>query len=188
VYLVVGLGNPGEEYKNTRHNIGFMVTERLAEKLGIASLKSKFSSFVAACEFSRKKIILALPQTFMNRSGEAVAAIVAWHKIKSSNLILIYDDVDLAVGEVRLRVGGGSAGHKGVESVIGALGAADFMRVRIGIGRETVSPDISDYVLSKIPPAQLDCIQAAVDLAADAVVNILSHGMEAAQLHLSQKL
>jgi len=180
LYLVVGLGNPGEQYVNTRHNLGFKVIERVGEKLGVTTLKSKFSSYMAALEFSGKKVILAQPQTFMNRSGEAVSAILNWYKMNPGQLILIYDDVDIEVGEVRIRTRGGTAGHKGVESVIASLHTPEFIRVRIGVGRETADADISDYVLSNVPKAQSDKIQAAIEKASDAILTIIKSGVEVA--------
>jgi PTH1 family peptidyl-tRNA hydrolase len=186
VYLVVGLGNPGEEYATTRHNLGFLVIEQLCRTLGVETLKSKFSSFLAALEFSGRKVILAMPQTFMNRSGEVVAAIAAWHKIDPKHVILVYDDVDLEVGEVKIREKGGSAGHKGVQSVITSLGTAEFIRVRLGIGRETISDDITDYVLSKIPPAHMDKIEDAVEKAAQAILHIIKDGAGSAAQELNR--
>ncbi|MFA4858392.1 MAG: aminoacyl-tRNA hydrolase [Candidatus Margulisiibacteriota bacterium] len=186
MYLVVGLGNPGEEYAATRHNLGFMVVEQLCRNLGVETLKPKFSSFMAALEFSGRKVILAMPQTFMNRSGEAVAAILAWHKIDAKRLILIYDDVDLEIGEVKIREKGSSAGHKGVQSVITSLCTSEFIRVRLGIGRETASDDITDYVLSKIPPAQMDKIEPAIEKAAQAVLAIIRDGVEPATQELNR--
>ena len=180
MYLIVGLGNPGEQYANTRHNLGFMVVARLGEHLGVKTLKSKFSSFLTNLEFSGKKMIIAMPQTFMNRSGEAVAQIMHWHKIKPDHLILIYDDVDLPVGEVRIRDKGGTAGHKGVASVITHVGTQEFVRVRVGVGRETADPDIADYVLSKIPPGHMEKIQEAITKASSSIITIIQNGIEAA--------
>lgn len=185
MYLIVGLGNPGEEYANTRHNLGFMVVERLGEQLGIKTLKSKFSSFLTSLEFSGQKMIIAMPQTFMNRSGEAVSQIMNWYKVKPEHLVLIYDDVDLPVGEVRIRQKGGTAGHKGVESVISHVGNQEFVRVRVGVGRETADPDISDYVLSKIPTSQMDKIQEAITKASSSVITIVQNGVEAASQELA---
>jgi PTH1 family peptidyl-tRNA hydrolase len=186
VYLVVGLGNPGEEYATTRHNLGFMVVEQLCRSLGVETLKPKFSSFLTTLEFGGRKVILAMPQTFMNRSGEAVAAILSWHKIDPKHLILVYDDVDLEVGEVKIREKGGSAGHKGVQSVITSLGTSEFIRVRVGIGRETADADITDYVLSKIPPSHMDKIEMAIDLAAQAVLAVIKGGVETAAQELNR--
>ena len=187
MYLVVGLGNPGEQYAHTRHNLGFVVMERLLRRLGVKTLKSKFSAFITTLDFEGQKVILAMPQTFMNRSGDSVSQIMSWYKINPDHLILIYDDVDLEVGELRLRKKGGTAGHKGVASVLSSVGTPDFIRVRIGVGRETADPDISDYVLSKIPNDHLTLIQDAVEVAADSVLTVIKSGIDAAILELNRK-
>lgn len=180
MYLVVGLGNPGREYEDTRHNLGFKVIEELARRLGIPSLKSKFHSFIAEAKIGDQKVILAQPQTFMNKSGPAVRGLLEWYKLKPKNLILIYDDVDLEVGQLRVREKGGAAGHHGVESVIESIGTSQFARVRIGIGRENLTDDVTEYVLQNIPPSQRERLEAAVVSAADAVETIVSDGLPAA--------
>jgi PTH1 family peptidyl-tRNA hydrolase len=180
MYLIVGLGNPGPEYEDTRHNLGFRVIEELARRLGITSLKSKCHSFIAEAKLGEHKIILAQPQTFMNNSGPAVRGLLDWFKLKPNNLILIYDDVDLEVGQLRLREKGSAGGHHGVESVIASAGTSNFARVRIGIGRENLTDDVTEYVLQKIPPAQSEPLAEAVISAADAVELIVSDGLPAA--------
>lgn len=180
MFLIVGLGNPGPEYEDTRHNLGFKVVDELASRLGIASLKSKHHSFIGEGKIGDHRVILAEPQTFMNSSGPAVRGILAWYKLDIKDLILVYDDVDLEVGQIRVREKGSAAGHHGVESVIASLGTAEFARVRIGIGRESLTADVTDYVLQKIPPAQRETLSAAVLTAADAVEEIITHGPVAA--------
>lgn len=174
MFLVVGLGNPGPEYENTRHNLGFKVIEELARRLGISSLKSKCHSFVAETKIGDHKVILAQPQTFMNDSGLAVRGLMEWFKIDLNKLILIYDDVDLEVGEIRVREKGSSAGHHGVESVMASLGTSEFRRVRIGVGRENLTGDVTEYVLQKIPPGQREALDQAIISAADAVEVIIN--------------
>ena len=180
MYLVVGLGNPGPEYENTRHNLGFRVIEALARRLGLGSLKSKFQSFIGEGKIKEHRVILAEPQTFMNSSGPAVRGILEWFKIDPSNLILIYDDIDLEVGQIRIREKGGAAGHHGMESVIESVGTLSFPRVRIGIGRENLTEDVTEYVLQNIPPSQGDTLEAAVGSAAEAVECIISEGLAVA--------
>lgn len=180
MFLIVGLGNPGPEYEDTRHNLGFKVIDELAARLGIAALKSKHQSFLGEAKLADHKVILAEPQTFMNNSGPAVRGVLEWYKLKPENLILIYDDVDLEVGQVRIREKGSAAGHHGVESVIASLGTSEFIRVRIGIGRESLTADVTDYVLQKIPPAQRETLDAAIITAADAVEEIITSGLSAA--------
>lgn len=174
MFLIVGLGNPGPEYENTRHNLGFEVIEELAGRLSITSLKSKCHSFIAEAKIGNHKIIIAQPQTFMNNSGPAVRGLLEWFKINLRNLILVYDDVDLEVGQVRLREKGSSAGHHGVESVMASLGTGSFVRVRIGIGRESLTGDVTEYVLQKIPPSQREVLDGAIIAAADAVEAIVN--------------
>lgn len=173
MYLIVGLGNPGPEYENTRHNLGFKVIEELASRLNITAFKEKHHSFIGEGSIDGKKVFLAQPQTFMNNSGPAVRGILEWHKIGAEKLILIYDDVDLEVGQLRIREGGSAGGHHGVESVIASLGTTKFFRVRLGIGRENLTGDVADYVLQKIPASQRERLAAAIISAAEAVEGII---------------
>jgi len=177
VYLIVGLGNPGEEYEQTRHNLGFRVINELAARLGLKSLKSKHQSFVGEGLIAGHKAILAEPQTFMNNSGAAVRGLLDWHKIDPKKLIVVYDDVDLEVGQIRLREQGSAGGHHGMESVIASLGTGEFARVRVGIGRDGFSGDLANYVLQNIPPAQRETLDAAIIAAADAVEAIIADGL-----------
>jgi PTH1 family peptidyl-tRNA hydrolase len=180
MYLTVGLGNPGSEYENTRHNLGFRVIDELARRQSISSLKSKCHSFIAETKIAEHKVIIAQPQTFMNNSGPAVRGLLDWFKIKIDNLILIYDDVDLEVGQLRVREKGNAGGHHGVESVIASVGTTHFARVRIGIGRENLTDDVTGYVLENIPASQQETLEEAVIKAADAVEAILTNGLSEA--------
>jgi len=181
MYLIIGLGNPGSEYKDTRHNLGFRTVEELARRLNLSDLrlKNSFKAFVGESNYQEHKIILAQPATFMNLSGQAVSALLNWHKIPSDHLIVIHDDVDLEVGVVRLRPRGAAGGHHGVESVIAEIGTPEFNRVRIGVGRESLTGDVTEYVLQKIPPTQRETLEAAVQKAADGVLMIIASGIEA---------
>ena len=174
MYLIVGLGNPGPQYVETRHNLGFKIVEELASRLGIAAFKTKHQSFIAEGKIDDHKIILAQPQTFMNNSGPAVRGLLAWYKIETAKLIIVYDDVDLEVGMVRAREKGGAGGHHGVESIIESIGSSEFARVRVGVGRENLTGDVSDYVLQNIPPAQREALEAAVVAAAQAVETLIN--------------
>lgn len=178
MYLIAGLGNPGPEYENTRHNLGFKTIEALLPKLSLTELKfkKKCDALIAEGNYKGHKIILAEPQTFMNHSGRAVQALLSWYKISPTHLIVIYDDLDLPAGVIRVRDGGSSGGHKGVESIILSIGRSDFKRVRIGIGRDELIVDAADYVLQKIPPGQKETLSNAVALAAEAVLEILPNG------------
>ena len=129
-YLIVGLGNPGRKYKHNRHNIGFMLVDRLAERLGVTFSRLQHKALVTDARYQGKKIILAKPQTYMNNSGQAVRALVRFYKIPLENLLIVYDDVDLPFGSHRLRASGGSAGQKGMQSIIQHLGTKEFYRLR----------------------------------------------------------
>jgi PTH1 family peptidyl-tRNA hydrolase len=173
MYLVVGLGNPGAEYADTRHNLGFRAVDELAARLGAKTFKDKHQSLLAETKLGDAKLLLLKPQTFMNNSGLAVQSAAAWHKVLPAKLIVIYDDVDLEVGQIRVRNKGSAGGHHGMESIISSLGENEFARIRIGIGRPSPIGDVSDYVLQKIPPAEREALQLAVFAAADAVEAIV---------------
>jgi len=183
MYLVVGLGNPGKEYESTRHNIGFRVIDRLSKDLNIAVSKGQCNALIGQGAIDGHKIILAKPQTFMNLSGQSVSDLLSWYKIEASHLVLIYDDLDLDIGQLRIRPKGNSGGHKGVGSVIDRLGTNEFARVRIGIGKpdQIIEGEIgSDYVLSKIPKSEQEAIDRSILSAAEAVPLIITEGLEAA--------
>ncbi len=186
MHLIVGLGNPGDEYAETRHNLGFKVVDEIARRLNITSFRSKAQSFIAESKIGDSKVILVQPQTFMNNSGPVARGLLDWYKIERARLIVIYDDVDLEVGQLRVREKGNAGGHHGVESIIQSIGTTDFARVRIGIGRENLTGDVSDYVLKKIPPAQRETLANAVISAADAVETILLHGLAKAMNKYNQ--
>ena len=161
--LIVGLGNPGNEYKNTRHNVGFMVVDSLAPK--DANWKKEKNAMTTRVEIDGLNIMLAKPQTFMNNSGDAVGPLMAFYKIPLENLIVVHDDMDLKVGTLREKVGGGSAGHNGIKSIDNAVGN-EYRRIRIGIGhpRDFESPiDPSDWVLGKFDDEQLKQIESVIE-------------------------
>jgi peptidyl-tRNA hydrolase, PTH1 family len=180
MFLIVGLGNPGPEYAGTRHNLGFMVIDEIARRQQITNFKSKCQSAVSETLLANHKVILVQPQTFMNNSGLAVRSLAEWFKIKPEKVIVIYDDVDLEAGQLRLREKGNAGGHHGIESVIASLGTTEFARVRVGIGRENLTGDVAGYVLAKIPPAQREILAEAVSKAAEAVEAIVATGLAAA--------
>lgn len=179
MHIIVGLGNPGPEYENTRHNMGFKVITSLSSMFSPVEFKHKKKCFslVGEALFEGRKIIFAQPQTYMNLSGQAVSALLHWHKVSPNNLIVIYDDVDLEVGQIRIRSGGGSSGHRGVESVISETGTSDFIRIRIGIGRDDLK-DVKDYVLEPISFEQQQVLTPAVDSAAKAAISIILNGVD----------
>ncbi len=180
--LVVGLGNPGREYERTRHNVGFMVVERMADAAGATFRRShRAEARCAAADVEGAgRVILAEPLTYMNASGEAVAALMRWHRAAPADLVVVYDDVDLPVGALRLRPKGGAGGHKGVRSVIERLGTDGFARVRIGVGRGPEQRDMVDHVLSAFAREERPAIEAAVERAAEAVRAVVRDGVERA--------
>ena len=183
MYLVVGLGNPGKEYELTRHNIGFRAIDRLSKDMNIAVSGGQCNALIGQGNIDGHKMILAKPQTFMNLSGGSVLELMNWYKIETSHLILIYDDLDLDAGQLRIRPKGNSGGHKGVESVIDRIQTTDFARVRIGIGKPDQiieGENGSDYVLSRIPKSEQEAVDKALLSAAEAVPLIITEGLEAA--------
>jgi PTH1 family peptidyl-tRNA hydrolase len=184
--LVAGLGNPGREYRNTRHNVGFMVADELARRHG-ASFRSKFSGAVADVRLSERRLALLEPQTYMNESGRSVAAAARFYKVPVEALLVVHDEVDLPVGRMQARLGGGLAGHNGLRSIASQVGSGDFLRLRIGVGRpERGDPrPVADFVLSPFPP-EVD-VEAIVARAADAVETIATEGLEAAQQRFNER-
>lgn len=177
--LIAGLGNPGREYHGTRHNVGFEVIELLAKKHRIAVRARRNRAVVGEGTIGGEQVVLARPQTFMNRSGEAVAGLARRYRIAPEDIIVIYDDVNLPLGKLRVRTRGSAGGHNGMKSIIHSLGSDEFPRVRIGIG----SPDrrdMVDHVLSRFKRAEGPIVKDAVQRAADAVEMYLSEGAEPA--------
>jgi peptidyl-tRNA hydrolase, PTH1 family len=175
-YLIVGLGNPGREYAGNRHNVGFQCVDRLAEAHAIALRKSRFSASFGEGYIGARHVVLAKPMTFMNDSGKAVGPISKWYKVLPERILVIYDDLDLSLGKVRLRPNGSSGGHKGINSIIAALGTRDFNRLRVGIGRPTYGDPV-DYVLGDFDREQTPVIQATYDQVLRIVPCFLEEGM-----------
>ncbi len=179
VKLVVGLGNPGKQYAWTRHNVGFMVIDYLAERLGIKVDRIKFKSVIGEGFLDTEKIVLAKPQTYMNLSGEAVFDMVQWYKPDFADILVIFDDMDLPVGKLRLRMKGSAGGHNGMKSIIYMLQSDEFPRLRIGIGRpENERIESVDFVLSKFTDQEAENIMEAVKNAGEAVIAVLEKGAE----------
>ncbi|MCL6610443.1 MAG: aminoacyl-tRNA hydrolase [Peptococcaceae bacterium] len=181
MYLVLGLGNPGQEYHGTRHNMGFRAVDELASRLGAPVTKPLFKSLTGRAVVAGKKVLLAKPQTYMNLSGNAAAALMNWFKIPLAGLVVITDDIDLPPGKIRIRSRGGHGGHRGMESIIEKLGSGDFARVRIGIGRPpNPGYDVADWVLGRLTREEETLAGQALERAADAVITLISEGPEAA--------
>lgn len=184
MWLVVGLGNPGKEYANTRHNAGFLVVDRLAKRAGLRVTKSLRQALVGEGLLAGDRVALAKPQTYMNLSGHAVVGLLGWYKLPPEQLIVVYDDKDLPPGRLRIRPDGSHAGHKGMGSVIESLGTRQVSRVRVGIGRPAEEQRGDErqigYVLAPFSKEEKLLIEEALDRAADAVEVIIADGVEAA--------
>ncbi len=183
IYVVAGLGNPGYRYKNTRHSVGFMVIDALAEKVGVnirKNKKLKHKAIINEVNIDEKKILLVKPQTYMNASGESIKDIVENYKVPLNNLIILYDDADLPLGKIRIRRSGSAGTHNGMKSVLYHLQAADFPRIRIGIGKPPPDMDIIDYVLGKFTIDETDVIHESILKAAEAAITIVKEGVDEA--------
>jgi PTH1 family peptidyl-tRNA hydrolase len=180
--IVVGLGNPGDEYINTRHNTGFKVIDSLAEELKIEVKKRKFGARLGSGEFAAKKLILLKPWKFMNRSGQVVATTVGFYNLGLENLMIVTDDMALEPGRIRIRAKGSAGGHNGLDDIIDKLGTNEFARCRVGIGSniEQISQNQVDYVLSKPTESQKALLDKAIENAKDAVMCWIEHGIETA--------
>jgi len=182
MHLIVGLGNPGVEYAKTRHNAGFMLVERLAARWKTDwKLERKFNARFARVDSDGRRIILCQPQTFMNLSGETVGAVAGFYQIQADlNLLVAVDDADLSLGQIRLRPGGSSAGHHGLESIESHLATREFARLRIGIGRANGAREITNHVLGRFDPAEMDLLEKVLDRAADQSECWLAAGVQQA--------
>jgi len=178
--LVAGLGNPGREHQRDRHNAGWMVVDDLARRLG-GSFRTKFSGRLAETRIGESRVALLEPETYMNESGRSISAAARFFKVAAQNVLVVHDDVDLDVGRLQARLGGGLAGHNGLRSIAQALGTPEFLRLRIGVGRPERGDrrDIADYVLSPFEPEE--DVGAIVARAADAVETLVAEGLEATQ-------
>ena len=178
--LIVGLGNPGREYARNRHNLGFRCLERLAQMHGLSFHKRQAKALLALGEIAGRKVILAKPLTFVNLSGDAVARLARFYKIPPAHILVIYDDLDLPPGKIRLRPSGGAGGHKGMRSIIESLGTPDFPRLRVGIGRPPGCMDPVDYVLQDFSPEEEEMLEEVCDRVTSAVELFLEEGIAAA--------
>ena len=194
--IIVGLGNPGIKYKNTRHNVGFMAVAYLAEANSIRFNKSDFKSQWGKGVIHGKVVILSKPQTFMNLSGKAVKVLADFFRIEPKDILVIYDDIDLELGAIRIRLGGGSGGHRGMQSIIEYLGTNDFPRIRLGIGRPKneaeglrlkAEGDVADYVLSPFNSEEKGMLKQMLDRAKEAVEVVLKDGIEKAMNRFNKK-
>ena len=180
--LVVGLGNPGPQYAETRHNIGVHIVELLATRAGGGRFsRHRSNADVLETHLAGRRVVLAKPRTYMNLSGGPVAGLIRYFSVPVEDLVVVHDELDLGFGVVRLKRGGGEGGHNGVRSVSQSLGTKDYLRVRFGIGRPPGRQDPADYVLKRFSATEAKELELAIDLAADAAEALLAEGLEAAQ-------
>lgn len=180
MYLIVGLGNPESDYANTRHNMGFDVINEISKKCDIKVSKSKFNALYGMGEIENNKVILVKPQTYMNLSGESIIQFKKFYKISNKNIIVIYDDIDLKVGDIRLKAKGGAGTHNGMKSVVQNLNTEDFIRVRVGIGAPENKEDMINYVIGPIPKREKEILEGSIEKAAESVIEILKSGIDVA--------
>jgi PTH1 family peptidyl-tRNA hydrolase len=179
-FLIIGLGNPGAEYRDNRHNAGFMVIDRLAIRLNAKGIKLQSKAIVTNAIYQENKLILAKPQTYMNLSGHSIQGLANFYKLALKSLLVAYDDLDLPLGTIRIRPGGGPGGQKGIASAIERLGTKDFARLRIGIGRPPGRMDPANYVLQDFSRIEIKMLSEILDLAADAVMVFVTEGLDKA--------
>lgn len=188
MFVIAGLGNPGKEYKNTRHNIGFDVIDVIAEKHNISVIEKKHKAIIGKGAINGCKVILAKPQTYMNLSGESIREIVEYYKVDlTSELIIVSDDISLDVGNIRIRKKGSAGGHNGLKSIIGLLGTDQFMRVKMGVGEKPKGYDLADYVLGHFTGDERKIMDEAAKSAEEAVCMMLQGDADAAMNRFNTK-
>ncbi len=180
MYLIVGLGNPEKDYAGTRHNMGFDVINELAKEYNIKVEKSKFKGLYGAGTIEGEKVILLKPQTFMNLSGESLAEIINFYKISTKDIIIVYDDIDITTGSIRIRKSGSAGTHNGMKSVIAHLNTSDFYRVRVGIGSPNGKTDMIHYVIGTVSKEEREVLQEGILKAKEAIVEIIKNGIDKA--------
>ncbi len=177
-YLLIGLGNPGREYRDNRHNFGFMVIDRLCIRLNARGMRVQSKAIITSAQYDGRKLLLAKPQTYMNLSGQSIQGLAHFYKLPLEQLLVAHDDLDLPFGTLRVRPGGGPGGQKGVASAIESLGTKDFARLRLGIGRPPGRMDPADYVLQDFSREELKLVSEILDRAADAALLFVTDGLE----------
>jgi peptidyl-tRNA hydrolase, PTH1 family len=177
-YLIAGLGNPGRKYEHNRHNVGFMLLNRLATKFGENFSQVQSRALITKTTVNSEKVILIKPQAYMNQSGSIVGSLIHFYQVPFENILVAYDDVDLPLGTLRIRPSGGSAGQKGMQSIIERLGTEEFPRLRIGTSRPPGKKEAAEYVLQNFRPEELDLLNEALDRAVEAVLSFLEYGID----------
>jgi PTH1 family peptidyl-tRNA hydrolase len=184
VNIIIGLGNPGKKYEDTRHNIGFMVIDQISDKWGIPVQQAKFRALVGEGRINGERVLLVKPQTYMNLSGESVGEILRFYKLTPDDILVIYDDLDLPLGQVRLREKGSAGGHNGIKSLIQHLGTQAFKRIRIGIDRPAPGGNVIDFVLGTFTVSERQVVEEAVYLAAEAAAMTLTESFGKVMNHV----
>lgn len=180
MYLIVGLGNPEEEYSKTRHNMGFNTINKISQQYNIEVKQNKFQALYGSGMIEKEKVILLKPQTYMNLSGNSVKEVVDFYKIEKEKILVIYDDMDIEPGKIKIRKKGSSGGHNGMKSIIQMIGTEEFPRIRIGIGRPAHSGDEINHVIGAIPEDEIPLLDKGIEKAKDAVIEILKNGVDIA--------
>ena len=180
MYLIIGLGNPEEEYSQTRHNMGFNTINKLAQKYSIEINKNKFQGLCENAIIEWQKVVLIKPQTYMNLSGNCVKEFVDFYKVESENVLVIYDDMDIEPGQIKIRKKGSAGGHNGMKSIIQMIGTEEFPRIRVGIGRPEHNGDEINYVIGAIPEDEIPKLEEGTEKAKEAVIEILRNGIDSA--------
>jgi len=180
MYLIVGLGNPEEEYSKTRHNMGFNTINKISQQYNIEVKQNKFQALYGSGMIEKEKVILLKPQTYMNLSGESIKEVVNFYNIEPKEIIVIYDDIDIEKGKIKLRKKGGAGSHNGMKSVVEELNTTDFARIRVGIGQPEFKSDMINYVIGKVPEDEQKILKEGTHKAAEAVEEILKNGIDIA--------
>ena len=189
MFLIVGLGNPTKQYEKTRHNIGFDVMDALADKYNISISENKHKALCGKGVIEGMKVVLAKPQTYMNLSGESVAELVNYYKLDpESELIVVFDDISLEPGNIRIRKKGSAGGHNGIKNIIAMTGTQNFMRIKVGVGEKPKGWDLADYVLGRFSPQERTLMDEAALRAADAIRTIITQGADVAMNEFNRKV
>lgn len=187
MYIIAGLGNPTKEYDKTRHNVGFLAIDALADQYHIDVSEKKHKALCGRGAIEGQKVVLMKPQTFMNLSGESIRAAVDFYKVDPEDIIIIYDDISLEPGQLRIRLKGSAGGHNGIKNIIAHLGTQEFPRIKVGIGAKPPRMDLADYVLSRFSRGEQKLMEDAFQEAAEAAVMMMTDGAERAMNHFNTK-